>query len=619
VAEKAWTERSVAGGVRRQPRRPPPRRPSIAERERRRRRALALIVLGAAILVAGALALRGESEAVAVAVRFARAWAHGDYGAMYAQIDPATRRALSASAFASEYEQAMRTATATSARLAGSPREASGGVVLVPVRVRTRLFGTLALSWQIPVRAASAGELIRWSPSLTFPGVPAGAKLSRHTELPPRAPILARDGTALAEGSPPPGSSEGARYSPLGAVAEAVAGDVGPLPAARRTQLEAEGVPPNAIVGTSGLELAYDARLRGRPGGVLSAGGRILARAAAQPGQALQTTISAAVQRAAVTALGGRLGGVLALDPQSGEVLAAAGLGIDDTQPPGSTFKIVTLTAALESGIATPQSTYPYQTKTVLEGVTLENAGGESCGGTLTLAFAVSCNSVFIPLGVRLGAKRLVEVAEAFGMNHPPGLPGAVTSTIPHASEFSGEVELGSSAIGQGRVLASPLQMATIAATIADNGRRPQPTFTAARARGGLRGPAVMSERVAHEVRTLMKAVVEYGIGGAAAIPGVEVAGKTGTAELSSNPCGGAPEGGGLKQGAGGEGGAAEAGGESCAAKEKRNTDAWFAAFAPAAHPKIAVGVLVVKDGYGGETAAPIAKQVIEADLSPEG
>lgn len=616
MAEKAWTELSVARPGRARTRRPPPRRPSIAERERRRRRALGLILLVLLIAVGIALALRGESEAVGVAERFARAWARGDYAAMYAQIDPAARRTLSASAFAGDYQAAGRTATAISARLAGSAHEGSGGAVIVPVRVRTRLFGTLALSWRIPVSAGPAGERVNWSRSLAFPGVPPGATLSRHTELPPRAPILARDGTALAEGSPPAGSSEGARYSPLGAVAEAVAGDVGPVPSARRGQLEAEGVPPDAIVGSSGLELAYDAQLRGRPGGVLSAGGRILARARAIPGQPLKTTISPAVQRAAVTALGGRLGGVIALVPQTGEILAEAGLGTDDTQPPGSTFKMVTVTAVLKSGIATPQTTFPYNTKTVLEGTTLENAAGESCGGTLTLAFAVSCNSVFIPLGVKLGAKRLVETAEAFGMNHSPGLPGAVASTIPHASEFSGEVELGSSAIGQGKVLASPLQMATIAATIANNGRRPQPTFTASGTHGARSQPVVMSERIAHEVRTLMKAVVEYGIGGAAAIPGVEVAGKTGTAELSSNPCGGAPEGGTPKQGATGE---AEASAESCAAKEKRNTDAWFAAFAPASKPKLAVGVLVVKDGYGGETAAPIARQVLEAGLSPEG
>jgi cell division protein FtsI/penicillin-binding protein 2 len=219
---------------------------------------------------------------------------------------------------------------------------------------------------------------------------------------------------------------------------------------------------------------------------------------------------------------------------------------------------------------------------------------------------------------VRLGAARLVSTAEAFGFNHEPGVEGAATSTIPPASAIQGELALGSTAIGQGQVQATPLQMALVAATIADAGRRPQPTFTAGpRSTGG----SALSPRVARTVRRLMVGVVRSGTGTAAAIPGVSVAGKTGTAELKSECTTSGT------QSTAGEGKSAEespaegAAGEHSAAgcqgtaSEPSNTDAWFAAFAPAVHPRIDVGVLLVKDGAGGETAAPVAKMVLEAGL----
>ncbi len=170
-------------------------------------------------------------------------------------------------------------------------------------------------------------------------------------------------------------------------------------------------MPPNAIVGVSGLELAADARLRGTPGGELLAvrsagvtsGGRMLARASAHAGSAVRTTISPALQTAAVTALGGQYGGVIAMEPASGQVLGVAGIGLDALQPPGSTFKMITVSGVLEAGIAHPTSTFPYATAATLDGVLLHNANGEECGGTLVEAFAVSCNSVFSPLGVKLG------------------------------------------------------------------------------------------------------------------------------------------------------------------------------------------------------------------------
>ncbi len=617
---------------------------------RRTRRARPVIALAVAAFAVGAVVgaeHSSSSAAPALAARFAAAWARGDYATMYGELAPTSQQEVTASQFAQAYREALTTATASGERVTGAPRPAVGGVEVVPVRVRTRLWGTLAESFRLPVVAepGEGGERVAWSRSLAFPSLRAGEVLSRRTELPSRAALQARNGSVLAEG---PASAAGQRSSPLGAAADSVVGEVGPIPADSRQALEAQGVPGDAIVGVSGLELAEDERLRGTPGGELlavrasagqspgvgastagtttagttTAGGRVLASVAPHPGSAVRTTISPALQSAAVDALGGQYGGVIALEPASGQVLAVAGIALEALQPPGSTFKMVTVSGVLQAGVATPRSTFADATEATLDGVELHNANGEECGGTLVEAFAVSCNSVFAPLGVKLGAARLVATAERFGFNHPPGIPGAAESTLPPAAQIQGELAVGSTAIGQDQVQASPLEMATVAATIADGGRRPTPSVVFA---PGGSHPTVraVSAAVARTVRGMMIDVVRYGTGTAAAIPGVVVAGKTGTAELGSpTSCAtGSSE---QKPAEGEEHASSKehpSEANSCAAEQSnpRNTDAWFAAFAPAGHPKVVVGVLMVRDGAGGATAAPVARQVIEAALQPGG
>jgi penicillin-binding protein A len=592
---------------------------TVSSHTDRLRRARPVAAVAAVAFAVGAIvgAGHGSNAAQALAGRFVAAWAHRDYVTMYSDIDAPSKRAISPQGLADDYQHALRTATATRLQVTGKPRAAPGGLVAVPVRVHTRLFGTLQLAFLLKIADSSGeGGGIVWSSSLEFPGLRAGEVLTRKMTLPRRATVLARDGSVLGEGA---ATEAGQRDSPLGAAAGAVLGEVGPVPAALAPQLEAEGVPANAIVGVSGIEAALDARLRGTPGGELLAehsqtgdSMRVLATAVPKAAPAVHTTISPTVQRAAVIALGGQLGGVVALAPSTGQILAVAGLGIDDLQPPGSTFKMITLSGVLQAGIANPATTFPYATYATLDGVKLSNANGEECGGSLALAFAVSCNSVFTPLGVKLGAPRLVAMAEAYGFNHSPGLPGAVASTLPAASQIQGELDVGSTAIGQGEVQASALQMATVAATIADGGHRPQPTFALDDDAHPHAVATATSASVARTVRRLMIGVVREGTGTAAAIPGVTVAGKTGTAELgTASSCSGSSE----------EGGTSESSGEShassCqgAASEPSNTDAWFAAFAPALHPRIVVCVLMVKDGAGGATAAPVAREVLEAGL----
>jgi cell division protein FtsI/penicillin-binding protein 2 len=565
------------------------RRRSLA---RRRLTFVAAVVALTAVAVAVVLTLDGRPAAEVRAERFAAAWARGDYPAMHAELTDAAREARPLQEFAADYRAAAATATAT-AFVPGKTGELEDGIVSVPMTVTTRVFGTIRATLRLPFAGEDDDARVAWAQNLTFPGVQRGQRLDRRTQLPRRADILARDGTPLAQGD--------GRTSPLGPVATAIVGELGPVPAARVDEARARGIPPDATIGISGLERVFDEEVAGKPGGTLRAGTRLLAASTPRPGTAVRSTIDPAIQRAAVEALGGRFGGVAVLRPKTGEILGLAGVAFSGLQPPGSTFKMVTLSGALEERLAGPNSTYPVQTATTIEGVEIENANGESCGGSLRLSFAHSCNSVFAPLGARLGPQRLVKIAEAFGFNQDLGIPGAATSTIPRADEIGDPLAVGSSAIGQGRVQATALQMAWVAATIGEGGLRRSLTL-----RAGRRAPAgkrVLRPATARTVREYMEAVVNVGTGAAAAIAGVRVAGKTGTAELKDtskpdcNPTPGLPE---------------------CPAPEPddpTDTDAWFAAFAPAKDPRIAVGVLLVQNGAGGDTAAPVARQVLVAGL----
>src|SRR5262249_6207363 len=189
-------------------------------------------------------------------------------------------------------------------------------------------------------------------------------------------------------------------------VAPQVVGALGPIPPERREELMRLGVPSNAEVGVSGLERIFDDQLIGRPGGELLAGSRVLRRPQPQQAPAVRTTISVPVEQAAITALGGRFGGVVALKPHTGEVLAFAGIAFSGLQPPGSTFKMITATGALEAGITSPSKVYPVQTAATLEGVELENANGEYCGGRLPVSLPKACNPGFPPPRRHPGAQQ---------------------------------------------------------------------------------------------------------------------------------------------------------------------------------------------------------------------
>ena len=459
----------------------------------------------------------------------------------------------------------------------------------------TRVFGRLRGTLAVPTADSSTGgKGVDWTSLLVYPGLRKGEKLRRTTDMPPRASIEARDGTMIASGPSRTGDPSLAN----------LAGTVGIATGARLAELAKAGVPASATVGLTGLELQFDPQLRGTPGGTLYAGNRVLAHVAPGRGSAVRTTIDPSVQRAAVSALAGRYGGIAAVRPQTGEVLALAGIAQSAPQPPGSTFKIVTLAGVLQHHIASKSDSYAYETSTKIEGVEIQNANGESCGGSLEASFAQSCNSVFAPLGAKLGAKQLVATAEKFGFNEDPGLASAARSTIPDAADIGDDLAVGSSAIGQGKVQATPLQMALIAAAIGENGSRPLPTLLKG---ASTKHVQATTKAVASTIKEAMRSVVSNGTGAGASIDGVKVAGKTGTAELRTtvkptptpDPVTGITP----------------PSDDTTDQNDTSDTDAWFTSFAPLSKPRVAVCVLLVGQGAGGATAAPAAKVVLEAAL----
>ncbi|HKQ18042.1 MAG TPA: penicillin-binding transpeptidase domain-containing protein [Solirubrobacterales bacterium] len=564
-----------------------------------KRRRLLLIPLAIACLIAfiaGAAVAGGSAERDA-AERFGAAWADGDYGSMYDELNPDSQSRVSRDDFEAAYGEAMATATATDLAIddVSGPDDVNGeDIVTLATTVHTNAFGEVTADVHVPV--ADGG--VSWQPNLVFPGLAEGDKLVADTKLGKRAPILAADGSVLASG---PASARVTNGS--GGIVTGETGAPGKKLAERVAKL---GYPEDVEMGTSGLELAFDSTLAGTPGGKLLAVGKggkaVLAKRAPTPGEPLKTTIDAKLQDATAAALGSTFGGAAVLDARNGNVLALAGLAFSAPQPPGSTFKVITASAALEDGKTKLDEQFPVETSTVAGGREIANAHDEACGGDLVESFAHSCNTVFAPLGVRVGGDKLVEESEQYGFNSPPTIynPNSLAltrppeSTIPNPLEDDTDVAV--SAIGQGEVLATPLEMAAVSQAVANRGvRSPNAMVKDPELAGGYPDVEVMPPGVAADVKKMMIAVVASGTGSSAALPDATVAGKTGTAELGTV-----------------DGSQPVTPGEDA----EQDVDAWFTAFAPADNPKLAVAVMVVNaPGDGGTVAAPIARQILEAGL----
>lgn len=374
----------------------------------------------------------------------------------------------------------------------------------------------------------------------------------------------------------------------------------------------------DARFGSQGAELVFNEALSGKAGPSIGAALNAEFQRSGQRGLDVRLTLDPAIQRAAANALGARKGAVIALDPRNGEVLAmvsvptydpgalaTAGdaLTIDPNSPllnratqglypPGSTFKTVTASSLLENKVITPETIVTCKDKVVIDGFPVSCSNVVQGPGTYPFksAFAYSVNAIFADQGVKLGWDRLLATATKFGFGGRLAftLPTAKTQVYGAGSDLT-KTLLASTAFGQGEILATPLQMAVIAAIIANDGVLVSPHLGLVSMDGGrvvekLEAPSskrVLPSDVARTMRDFMVAVIDNGQASGVAMPGVKIGGKTGTAELSDDG----------------------------------TSHAWFIAFAPADNPVIAVAVVVERGGRGGEVASPIAGQVIKAAL----
>ena len=373
--------------------------------------------------------------------------------------------------------------------------------------------------------------------------------------------------------------------------------------------------------GRVGFELSHNDELVGNKTEFLSVLDELQGHS--QEGDNVQSSLDPAAQEAAVNGLAGRRGSVVAIVPSTGEVRAMVSIPEYDpnqipknfaelnrdssaplfnraTQagyPPGSTMKVVTATAALDSGEFTPDSVLSGRSPQEIDGVPLSNSGGEQFGDIdMTTALTNSVNTWWAQAGEKLGKDTMFQYMDRFGFDAKPRLdyPGfqLAASGVYDGNKLLGPsdpIDIGRVAIGQERLRVTPLQMAEVAATVANNGELMEPRLWSRvidpDGRETKLDPArqsrVMSEDTASQLNTMMQSVVQEGTGTAGAVSGIDVAGKTGTAEISTGV-----------------------------------NDAWFIGFAPASDPQIAISCIVEHtSGFGGPTCGPIFKAVAESIL----
>jgi hypothetical protein len=538
------------------------------------------LLVGVGVFVvtrANSAASARRQQASTTAAQFLRTWASGNVSALpaqtvsgsatvaqvYTSLDLALGFGPKTRASAGAHPTSTPQAAALPIKVTLGAPIGSGELITVPATLAIDVpgLGTWRDNVKLRVRTSGSKALIDWSPAAIATALKTGDHVQATRTVPTRAAILGADGQPV----------------PTTADVSALIGAVGPATAA---QAKADpALRPGDVIGQSGLQATSDAILRGAPSGnltVVDPANRVVATLVRWVGRApapVSSTVSPTMQAAAAQAIShtGHPSALVAIDTRTGAVLAAASnppgypRALLGQYPPGSTFKMVTLTAALMAGntLTSPTSCTPTAT---VDGYTLRNAGGESFGTIpLQQAFAVSCNTSFVHVAMSLPSGTLAAAAKLLGcdIGHAPlpvpsfgcSYPATATGTAYAAT-----------AIGQGTVLTSPLSIASIAAAAA-SGTWNQPHLTPGAAPVSHPLPAAVTAGL----QSAMRAVVTSGTGTGANLPGTPVFGKTGTAEhgSGSNP----------------------------------PTDAWFAAF----RGNIAVAVVVEDAGFGATAALPVA------------
>jgi cell division protein FtsI/penicillin-binding protein 2 len=420
------------------------------------------------------------------------------------------------------------------------------------------------------IRAAKSGGAGRFVPVVT---------LRWDDWIRSRAQLEAVGGPSFGEGT--------AQLAPTRSFGRATLGAVGPATAEQLARSHGRLTAGDEI-GQFGLEARFEKRLAGTPTRAVvvrlrdsGRQDRVLRRWPGRSGRALRTRLDRSVQHAAEEALEPLDGhaALVAVQPSSGDVLAVANRPADDAYdrallgryPPGSTFKVVTTAALLRAGLS-PDDVVPCPATATVDGREFRNFEHGARGDVpFREDFAFSCNTAFVSLTARLGKGALPDAARDFGLGRRMriGVPAA-TASVP---EPAGLVNEAAAMIGQDRVLATPLAMAGVAATVAA-GRWRSPRLLAEDPE--VAGPALPASELA-VLRTLMRAVVEHGTGTALAAVQGDVLGKSGTAEFG----GGDPP----------------------------PTHAWFIAV----RDDLALSVLVEGGRSGGEVAAPVARRFFDA------
>jgi penicillin-binding protein 2 len=426
------------------------------------------------------------------------------------------------------------------------------------------------------------------------------------------------------------------RSYPLASAAAHALGRVGEITERQLELAEFKDLAAGSLVGQAGIESRYNRELMGRDGFrrviVNSRGLEVIEaeRQAPEDGPSLTLSIDASLQAAVEKAFEGRAGSAVALDPETGEVFAMTSTpaydpnefttGIDasawaslaqdpgtplmnrviqGTYSPGSTFKVIASTAALEEGVITPATTF-YCPGYLAVYNTVFHCSNPRGHGVMDLrrAIANSCNVYFFQVGIRLEIGRLAKWAKLMGLGVPTGidLPAEASGLMP-SPEWKMRVfktpwyagETVSVAIGQGQVNATPLQMARVAAVIANGGRLVRPHLARAPAGGGdAPVPLGIRPETIAAVKEGMRAVVAEGTGLRARLSSIEVCGKTGSAQV-----------------------VAKSRLEKSPNAFEMLPHGWFLAFAPADHPRIALAVIVEHGRSGAESAAPVARQIL--------
>ena len=509
-----------------------------------------------------------------VSTPYIAAWNQRDWAAMAALVDnPSPDFAASHAALLSDLQ-------ATAATFVAGPVTEVLGTATAAFTATITISGLGPWTYQgsIPLRLVKRPKhprawLVEWTPAVLHPALKPGDHLAFNRTMPPRAPVLAANGQPLAA---VPGAA-------------GLAGDVATATAAEAASL---GAPYKAgdRYGTSGLERTYNGQLAGTADGNV-----VVVDAAGTPGpplyhfsgtapRAVTATIDPSTQAAAEQVLASlaKPAALVAIDTTTGNVKAVVShpdggypRALVGTYPAGSTFKVVTATAAITAGF-TPTTPVQCPPSVTVDGRAFTNAEHEVLGAiSFEEAFAKSCNTAFIGTAEKLTDAQLEAAASLYGINQPWPFP------VPH---FGGAlpppaspVEHAADAIGQGRVTVSPLEMCSIAAAVATGSWRvPQlvspaslttPTPTPA--------PTLLPASVTSDLQLFMRAVVTSGTGTAANLPGTPVYAKTGTAEFgTANP---------------------------------PMTHAWFIGW----RGTTAFAVIVEGGGFGGDVAAPLAARFL--------